>query len=91
MDTSALNLASPEVRVEAECETSNPVDVMAKKLETNSLVEEFMLLVKIGVTRRIYKCFPQIAIIRHPPSDVTEIVRISNFYLSALSVMGLLQ
>merc|ERR1711939_729672 len=45
MEAGALNLASPEVRVETESETSDPVDVKTKKLlDTNQLVEEFMLL-----------------------------------------------
>ncbi|KAI7647973.1 ribonuclease R, partial [Hortaea werneckii] len=39
MEAGALNLASPEVRVETESETSDPVDVKTKKLlDTNQLV-----------------------------------------------------
>lgn len=65
MDAGALNLASPEVKVQVESETSDPVDVQTKQqLETNSLVEEFMLLANISVARKIYEAFPQTAMLR---------------------------
>ncbi|KAF2094567.1 ribonuclease R [Rhizodiscina lignyota] len=49
MDAGALNLASPEVKVQTESETSDPMDVQTKQLlDTNSLVEEFMLLANIS-------------------------------------------
>lgn len=76
MDAGALNLASPEVRVEAESETSDPVDVKTKQLlDTNSLVEEFMLLANISVAGRIYQAFPQTAMLRRhgaPPKSNFE-------------------
>src|SRR6266516_3653033 len=44
----ALNLASPEVKIEMDSEMGDPVYVQSKQLlETNSLVEEFMLLANI--------------------------------------------
>ncbi|KAL9040127.1 MAG: hypothetical protein Q9180_002106 [Flavoplaca navasiana] len=65
MDAGALNLASPEVRVQTESETSDPVDVKTKELlDTNSLVEEFMLLANISVAGKIYESFPQTAMLR---------------------------
>ena len=65
MEAGALNLASPEVRVQMESETSDPVDVETKTLlETNSLVEEFMLLANISVAGKIYEVFPQTALLR---------------------------
>ena len=65
MDAGALNLASPEVRVQTESETSDPVDVKTKELlDTNSLVEEFMLLANISVAGKIYSAFPQTALLR---------------------------
>ncbi|KAI9802047.1 MAG: hypothetical protein M1825_003103 [Sarcosagium campestre] len=65
MDAGALNLASPEVKVQTESETSDPVDVETKKmLDTNSLVEEFMLLANISVASKIYEAFPQTAMLR---------------------------
>ncbi|KAI9819869.1 MAG: exosome catalytic subunit dis3 [Pycnora praestabilis] len=76
MDAGALNLASPEVRVQAESETSDPVDVDTKRmLDTNSLVEEFMLLANISVAGKIYDSFPQTAMLRRhaaPPNDRFE-------------------
>ena len=76
MDAGALNLASPEVRVEIESETSDPVDVKTKELlETNSLVEEFMLLANISVAEKIYEAFPQTALLRRhaaPPKGNFE-------------------
>ncbi|KAK8196738.1 exosome catalytic subunit dis3 [Zalaria obscura] len=76
MDAGALNLASPEVRVQTESETSDPVDVQTKRLlDTNSLVEEFMLLANISVAGRIYDAFPQTALLRRhaaPPKTNFE-------------------
>ena len=65
MEAGALNLASPEVRVQTESETSDPIDVKTKELlDTNSLVEEFMLLANISVAGKIYSAFPQTALLR---------------------------
>jgi len=76
MDAGALNLASPEVRVQTESETSDPVDVKTKELlDTNSLVEEFMLLANISVASKIYTSFPQTALLRRhaaPPKTNFE-------------------
>ena len=69
MDAGALNLASPEVRIQTESETSDPVDVETKKmLDTNSLVEEFMLLANISVAHRVHQQFPQTALLRRHPT-----------------------
>ena len=76
MDAGALNLASPEVRIQTESETSDPVDVKTKELlDTNSLVEEFMLLANISVASKIYEAFPQTALLRRhaaPPKSNFE-------------------
>lgn len=65
MDAGALSLSSPEVKVQMESETSDPIDVKTKELlDTNSLVEEFMLLANVSVGRKIYEAFPQTAILR---------------------------
>lgn len=72
MAAGALNLASPEVKVQLESETSDPVDVQTKQsLATNSLVEEFMLLANIAVASKIQASFPQSALLRRhadPPA-----------------------
>ena len=76
MEAGALNLASPEVRVQTESETSDPADVKTKELlDTNSLVEEFMLLANISVAGKIYDAFPQTALLRRhaaPPKSNFE-------------------
>lgn len=65
IDAGALNLASPEVKVHMDSETSDPNEVEIKKLlETNSLVEEFMLFANISVARKIYDAYPQTAMLR---------------------------
>lgn len=80
MDAGALNLASPEVRVETESETSDPVDVKTKRmLDTNSLVEEFMLLANISVARRNFQAFPQTALLRrHAAPPKTNFEELAN-------------
>lgn len=76
MDAGALSLSSPEVKVEMESETSDPIDVKTKQLlDTNSLVEEFMLLANISVAGKIYSAFPQTAMLRRhgaPPKSNFE-------------------
>lgn len=76
MAAGALNLASPEVKIEADSETSDPIDVKTKALlDTNSLVEEFMLLANTSVAAKIYSAFPQTAMLRRhgaPPSTNFE-------------------
>jgi exosome complex exonuclease DIS3/RRP44 len=74
MAAGALNLASPEVKVLMDSEMGDPVDVESKALlETNSLVEEFMLLANISVARRIYETFHDTAMLRRhgapPPTN----------------------
>jgi exosome complex exonuclease DIS3/RRP44 len=67
MEAGALNLASPEVKVQTDSETSDPVDIQSKELlETNSLVEEFMLLANISVAKHIYEQFNDTAMLRYP-------------------------
>lgn len=79
MDAGALNLASPEVRIETESELGDPIsDVKTKAvLDTNSLVEEFMLLANITVGSKIYQAYPQTALLRRhaapPPSNFDEL------------------
>lgn len=71
----ALNLASNEIRFSLDSETNDPIDVEAKELkETNSMVEEFMLLANITVAKKIYEVFPQFACLRRHPSPP-----VSNF------------
>lgn len=67
-------MASPEIRFEVDSETHDPIDVEAKKLrETNSMVEEFMLLANISVAKKIVEEFPECAVLRrHPEPPVAN-------------------
>lgn len=80
MDAGALSLSSPEVKVQMESETSDPIDIKTKKyLETMSLVEEFMLLANVSVASRIYEAFPQTAILRrHGAPPKTNFDELAN-------------
>lgn len=80
MDAGALSLSSPEVKVQMESETSDPIDIKTKKhLETMSLVEEFMLLANVSVARKIHEAFPQTAILRrHGAPPKTNFDELAN-------------
>lgn len=80
LDAGALNLASPEVKVHMDSETSDPNEVEIKSLfETNSLVEEFMLLANISVARKIYDAYPQTAMLRrHAPPPATNFEQLND-------------
>lgn len=68
LENGALTLASPEIRFQVDSETHDPIDVEAKKLrETNSMVEEFMLLANISVGEKILAEFPECAMLRRHP------------------------
>lgn len=76
----ALVLASPEIRFLVDSETRDPLDVEVKQLkETNSMVEEFMLLANIEVAKKIYSDFPEFAVLRRhpkpPPSNFESLIK----------------
>ncbi|XP_066157752.1 exosome complex exonuclease RRP44 [Euwallacea fornicatus] len=69
LEKGALVLASTEVKIMMDSETMEPLDVEVKKLyETNSMVEEFMLLANISVAQKILKDFPDCAMLRRHPT-----------------------
>ncbi|XP_047503136.1 exosome complex exonuclease RRP44 [Pieris napi] len=69
LDNGALLLASPEIRFEVDSETHEPMEVQAKRiLDTNSMVEEFMLLANVSVAEHIAGEFPQSALLRRHPA-----------------------
>ncbi len=69
LEAGALTLASPEIRFEVDSETHDPIDLQTKELrDTNSLVEEFMLLANTTVAKHIYETFPTSAVLRRHPS-----------------------
>lgn len=84
MAAGALNLASPEVKIHLDsAESSDPIDVEQKELhETNSLVEEFMLLANISVAQKIQETFPQTAVLRrHLPPPKTNFEKLQDILM----------
>ncbi|XP_057280054.1 exosome complex exonuclease RRP44 [Pezoporus wallicus] len=80
IDNGALMLSSPEVRFHMDSETHDPIDLQTKELkETNSMVEEFMLLANISVAQKIHSEFPEFALLRKhpapPPSNYDILVK----------------
>ncbi|XP_076244346.1 exosome complex exonuclease RRP44-like protein Dis3 [Calliopsis andreniformis] len=80
LENGALVLASPEIRFEVDSETHDPIDVETKKLkETNSMVEEFMLLANISVAEKIVEEFPECAVLRRhpepPPTNFDPLIK----------------
>nr|XP_027199748.1 exosome complex exonuclease RRP44-like [Dermatophagoides pteronyssinus] len=71
IEKGALVLASAnEIRfVEVESETAeNELIILEKQaLETNSMIEEFMLLANISVAQKIYETFPELSVLRRHP------------------------
>lgn len=64
-EAGALNLASPEVKFTIDTETNSPLDVgMYQLRDTNSMVEEMMLLANITVAKHIQRAFPACAMLR---------------------------
>uniref|UniRef100_A0A8C5SEZ9 Protein DIS3 homolog n=1 Tax=Laticauda laticaudata TaxID=8630 RepID=A0A8C5SEZ9_LATLA len=79
-ENGALTLSSPEVRFHIDSETHDPIDLQTKELkETNSMVEEFMLLANISVAQKIYQEFSEHALLRKhpapPPSNYDILVK----------------
>ncbi|CAK1545869.1 unnamed protein product [Leptosia nina] len=83
LDNGALLLASPEIRFEVDSETHEPMEVQAKRiLDTNSMVEEFMLLANVSVAQHIAAEFPQSALLRRhpapPPANFTTFLKAAS-------------
>ena len=82
----ALLLASAnEIKfIEVDSETAdNELMILEKRLlETNSLVEEFMLLANISVAKQIFETFPEFAVLRRHPkpsnSNFEELIKAAN-------------
>ncbi|KAM3863248.1 exosome complex exonuclease RRP44 isoform 1-T1 [Diretmus argenteus] len=69
IEKGALTLSSLEVRFHMDSETHDPIDLQTKELmETNSMVEEFMLLANISVAQKIYDEFSECALLRKHPA-----------------------
>ncbi|XP_036396599.1 exosome complex exonuclease RRP44 [Megalops cyprinoides] len=83
IENGALTLSSPEVRFHIDSETHDPIDLQTKELkETNSMVEEFMLLANISVAQKIYDEFSECALLRKhpapPPSNYDILNKAAN-------------
>jgi exosome complex exonuclease DIS3/RRP44 len=69
IEAGALTLASPEVRFVLDTETQSPLDVQIYTLrDTNSLVEDFMLLANITVAKKIVRHLPTCSMRRQQPA-----------------------
>jgi exosome complex exonuclease DIS3/RRP44 len=65
IDAGALTLASPEVKFVLDSESLNPTDVQAYQLfEANAVVEEFMLLANVTVSKKILRHYPTLSVLR---------------------------
>jgi len=65
----ALTLASPEVKFVLDSESLNPTDVQAYAvLEANAVVEEFMLLANVTVSKKILRHYPTLSVLRRHPA-----------------------
>lgn len=88
LDNGALLLASPEIRFHIDSETHDPIDVQAKQLmETNSMVEEFMLLANVSVAEKILEEFPECALLRRhpepPPNNFQPLIKAAQLQVRA--------
>ena len=75
LDAGALILSSNSMKFNLDNETNTITDISEyKTYQTNSLVEECMLLANVWVAKKIYKSFPSCAILRrHPPPKEKEL------------------
>lgn len=86
IEAGALTLASSEVRFKLDSETQNPTDVTMYALkEANALVEEWMLLANITVSKKILRHYPTLGVLRrHQPPSRDQFAPL----LSAASAVG---
>lgn len=69
VDNGALSLASNEVRFELDSVTHDPIDAKEYQMkETNSMVEEMMLLANCSVAEKIHEAYPSCALLRRHPA-----------------------
>ena len=81
----ALTLASTQVKITLEEETHNATDVrMYQMVETNYLIEEFMLLSNISVAEKIYERFPALSILRRHTQPKTADLQVLREILEGM-------
>lgn len=72
----ALQLASSEIKFLIDKQSSQPLDVELYQLrDTNSLVEEFMLLGNIAAAKRILQFYPVFALLRRHPTPTNDMLQ----------------
>lgn len=75
LENGALQLASTQVKFKMD-EDSNPTDVSYYDLkETNSMVEEFMLLANVAVAEKITESYPALSILRRHTTPKPEMIK----------------
>ena len=86
LDAGALILSSNSMKFNLDNETNTITDISEyKTYQTNSLVEECMLLANVWVAKKIYESFPSCAILRrHPPPKEKEL----NNFIKILKERG---
>ena len=86
LDAGALILSSNSMKFNLDNETNTITDISEyKTYQTNSLVEECMLLANVWVAKKIYESFPSCAILRrHPPPKEKEL----NNFIQILKERG---
>ena len=81
----ALTLASTQVKITLAEETNSATDVrMYQMVETNYLIEEFMLLSNIAVAVKIYQRFPALSILRRHTQPKTADLQILRQILEGM-------
>ena len=85
VDKGALQLASTQVKFSFEEETHNPTDVtFYNLLDTNSMVEEFMLLANVAVAAKTLENFPGKSILRRHSTPKPAMIKEFSGLLSSL-------
>ena len=86
LEAGALILSSNSMKFNLDNETNTITDISEyKTYQTNSLVEECMLLANVWVAKKIYESFPSCAILRrHPPPKEKEL----NNFIKILKERG---
>lgn len=81
----ALELASAEVKFELDTDKLKAKDMaLYKTYETNSMVEEFMLLANIAVANKIADAYPAYSILRRHPAPKMDDLKALKLKLSHL-------
>jgi len=80
VDSGALRLDQPKMCFALDKESGLPLGFRQyKQRQSNSLIEEFMLLANVTVAKKIYDSFPEVSILRnHPPPKQNIMERVEK-------------